>query len=154
MRRGVRRALCRRVLWLTATAFSVAVRVRSVVFNLVAAFVTVSGFTGVAAADDWETCRKTEVESLIAACTGAIESGKLHGNDLSTAYINRGVGWSAQGEYGKAIRDFNDAIESDRENAIAYYDIANAYTITHDYSQAIKKTTTRQSGYVPTTSTL
>ncbi len=138
MRRAVGRALCRRAHWITATLFSAAVQVRSVVFGLVAVFVTVSGFTAVAAAGDWEMCRKTQEENLIAACSGAINSGTLRGNDLSTAYINRGVGWSAQGEYGKAIQDFKEAINSDSNNAIAYYDIANAYTITHDYKQAIK----------------
>ena len=42
------------------------------------------------------------------------------------------------GRVWKAIEDFKEAINSDLNNAIAYYDIANAYTITHDYKQAIK----------------
>lgn len=108
------------------------------VLNLATAFFTVSGFAAVAAADDWNTCLTAEGQTMIDACTRVIDSGKLQGHDLSTGYINRGVGWSANEDYGKAIQDFKEAINNDRDYATAYYDIANVYSIIHDYDQAIK----------------
>jgi tetratricopeptide (TPR) repeat protein len=45
-----------------------------------------------------------------AACTTLIESGRVRGKDLGTAYYNRGTGHSRQGRESLSIADFNEAI--------------------------------------------
>jgi|ERR1700730_868053 len=103
------------------------------------------GPTACTRSDDWETCNKAEGEVAIAACTGAIKSGKLQGHDLEIAYVSRGLAKVKKSELGAAIEDFNEAIRLDPNYIAALINRGVAYGLMgqidraiEDYTRAIK----------------
>ena len=106
----------------------------------VVAFLMFAGPVSVsrALADDADTCEKaTSADVAIVACTSAISSGRLQGHDLAAAYNNRGFAYMANGDYERAIDDYNQAIELDPKYAFAYNDRGVAYYGKGDYDSAI-----------------
>jgi tetratricopeptide (TPR) repeat protein len=53
-------------------------------------------------------------------------------------YYNRGLIYSKQGKYQRAIEDYDEAIRLDPKLGIAYFGRGNTYSKLHHYRQAIK----------------
>ena len=75
---------------------------------------------GSAKADDRETCKAASGDIAIKACTRAIASKKYKGNVLSLLYTNRGVEFGEKGEMARALKDHDEAIKVDPNNALAF----------------------------------
>ena len=73
----------------------------------------------------------------IGACTAAIQSGRWHGKNLDWAFVNRGMAYSAKGEYDRAITDYNQAINLNPKSAKAFNNRANAYYHKGEYARAV-----------------
>ena len=91
-----------------------------------------------ARADDLRICHDQSGDAAIAACTRAIESGRLNKRNLAVAYTSRGVEWRAKGEVDRAIVDHSEAIRTDRTVPEAWYNRANAYRQKGELYRAIK----------------
>ena len=72
-----------------------------------------------AAPDDVATCANARGDQSIAACSRAISSGGLHGEELAVAYKNQGVEYNAKGDYDRAIADYDQAVQLDPKYAVA-----------------------------------
>jgi len=95
------------------------------------------GTAGVAFADDMQTCHDASGDVAIAACTRAIESGRLSKRSLAIAYTSRGVEWRAKGEDERAIIDHSDAIRTDPTLPESFYNRGNAYKQKGEQDRAI-----------------
>ena len=73
----------------------------------------------------------------IGSCTSAIRSGRWSGKGLSWAFNNRGMAYSAKGEYDRAIVDYEQAMKLDPKDALAVNNLANAYYRKGEYARAI-----------------
>jgi lipoprotein NlpI/predicted aspartyl protease len=81
----------------------------------------------------------------IAACTLAIMSGQLSSKNLGITHNNRGKAWGIQGQYDKAIADFDEAIRLNPQDALTYGNRGYAWyrkgdndRAIADYSEAIR----------------
>ncbi len=72
------------------------------------------------------------IEEAIAELNTAVES-----NATSNIYALRGEAYMQMGDYQKALEDFDDAIEMDALNAIAFYDRALLNTRLENYDAAL-----------------
>jgi tetratricopeptide (TPR) repeat protein len=63
----------------------------------------------------------SNLDARIAACTDAINAGKLEPVVIGMAYNNRGQWYADKGERDRAIADFTSAIKLDRNQAPAYF---------------------------------
>ena len=83
------------------------------------------------AADDWD--------SAIAQLTNALSEAKANKAALDPAaiYFYRGTAYSKKGEYDSAIADFNQAIQLNPKDAIAFNNRGNAYGKKGQYDYAI-----------------
>jgi tetratricopeptide (TPR) repeat protein len=88
-------------------------------------------------ADDLQICHDESGDVAIAACTRAIESGRLSKRNLAVAYTSRGVEWRAKGEVDRAIIDHSDAIRTDPTVPESFYNRGNAYKQKGNLDQAI-----------------
>ena len=111
---------------------------RAASFFVVAALVALAGTVGGARADDLQICHDQSGDVAIAACTRAIESGRLSKRNLAVAYTSRGVEWRAKGEVDRAIVDHGEAIRTDRTVPEAWYNRGNAYRQKGELDRAIK----------------
>ncbi len=106
-----------------------------------ATFAALVGLAGSAraatAADEMKICHDQSGDVAIAACTRAIESGRLTKRNLAYAYTSRGVEWRAKGEVDRAIYDHSEAIRTDPTVPEAWYNRGNAYRQKGDYDRAI-----------------
>jgi len=107
------------------------------VLRLVAAALAMPAVVGVARADDMKTCIDASGDVALAACTRAIQSGRLSKKDLAGAFTNRGVKWRAKDDVERAIDDHTEAIRIDPNNYYAYYNRGNAYLGQGDLDRAI-----------------
>ena len=92
---------------------------------------------GLAIADDMDVCHDASGDVAIAACTRAIESGRLNKRNLAVAYTSRGVEWRAKGEVDRAIIDHSDAIRTDPTLPESFYNRGNAYKQKGELDRAI-----------------
>lgn len=76
-------------------------------------------------------------DAVIKACTQLINSGKLKGAALSTAYNNRGLAHNHKADYDRAIQDLSEAIRLDPNNSSAFNNRGMAYNYKNDYDRAI-----------------
>ena len=76
-------------------------------------------------------------DARIAACTRAITSGELSSENLGITYNNRGNGWVNNGEYDKAIADYDEAIQLNAQRALTYGNRGNAWYRKGDNDRAI-----------------
>jgi clan AA aspartic protease (TIGR02281 family) len=89
--------------------------------TLVAALSLAVWLSAAAAAPiDWSGCDAAKGDEAIAACGQLIKSGKLSPNDLSRAYLNRGLAEKSKSEISEAIADFDRAIRLNPKDANAY----------------------------------
>lgn len=86
----------------------------------------------------WAWCRDDDSERLIRACTAVIRSGRQTPENLARAFFNRGRAFSDQGEYDRAITDFDQAIRLDPEYPDAFNNRGVAYSGKGQYERAIE----------------
>src|SRR5689334_16033364 len=83
--------------------------------------VTAPALAGAAGNRLWTDCRSADPATSISACTDLIETSTGSKDDLAVMYSNRGDAYVAEGEYGRAVGDYSDAIRlSARRAAYAY----------------------------------
>jgi PQQ-dependent catabolism-associated CXXCW motif protein len=80
----------------------------------------------------------------ISACSDAIASGKLRGDDLAQAYYQRATSYAALGQFQLAVNDANQAIALVPDNAfflnergIAFMGLGNNDAALRDFNQAV-----------------
>src|SRR5712692_2691261 len=74
----------------------------------------------------------------IDGCTAAIQSNRFSGQDLYTAFYNRGIAYFKLNQYDRAIADFDQAIELDPNSFHALSNRGTAYARTREYDRAIE----------------
>jgi len=111
-----------------------------------AAFMVVSpAATQQSPAQTWCYGNDSTDDQTIAGCTRVIQSGRENQRDLASAYFNRGVAYGYKGDFDRAVRDFDQAIKLDPNEAIplnnrgsAYYQIGQVDRAIQDFDLAIK----------------
>lgn len=99
-----------------------------------------------ARADVVATCEtSSDAEQKLSACDQVIRSGDWSGPDLAWAYNNRGIAYHGRGDYARAIKDYDKAIDLDPQDARAFYNrgisfrrLGQTDRAIIDYSQAIE----------------
>jgi tetratricopeptide (TPR) repeat protein len=86
------------------------------------------GAGDVAFADDPQDCRDTSGDAAIAACTRAIESGRLTNQDLAVAFFNRGNAYGDRKGFDRAIPEYSEAIRIDPRSAGSVSTHGHAYS--------------------------
>jgi tetratricopeptide (TPR) repeat protein len=84
---------------------------------------------------------KFSPEEQINGCTESIRSGRWSGKDLAWAYGNRCIAYKDKAQYDRAMRDCDEAIALDQQNAHAYNTRGAIYYLTDKYDQAVKEYT-------------
>lgn len=89
---------------------------------------------------DWLTCENDydNTDVAIAACTSVIQSGTVTGADLGEAYSDRGVDFYGQGQYDRAIADFDKAISLKPGDGNAFGYRGKSYYKLGQYTRAIQ----------------
>ncbi|WP_414463672.1 tetratricopeptide repeat protein [Hyphomicrobium sp. B1] len=78
----------------------------------------------------------SNIARQIHGCTEIIDHTMITEN-LSIAYINRGIAYAGQSQSAKALADFSASIAADRNNGIAYYDRGNIYFDLQNFEKAV-----------------
>jgi tetratricopeptide (TPR) repeat protein len=76
-------------------------------------------------------------EQVIISCTAVISRGLVDGNDLATAYKNRGDAYNDKGEYEQALADYARAIETNPQDAEAFNGRGTTYIAQERYRLAV-----------------
>lgn len=87
---------------------------------------------------DFQACEKSSGEQALAACTRAIDSGKLSGTDLAALYTNRGVHRRNGGDLDGALSDYDEALKLDENFATALNNRSDVDAKKGDYDKAIE----------------
>lgn len=91
-----------------------------------------------AANTDAELCRSsTNTDLAIRHCTAAIETRKADSEMLAAWYVQRGMHWSAKGDYDRAIADHTAALKLNARASNANYRRGTAWSNKGDYERAI-----------------
>jgi len=61
--------------------------------------------------ENWAVCESGDPGKGIAACTALIESGRETPQNLAIAHSNRGITYSDQGDFARAIADYERALQ-------------------------------------------
>ena len=77
-------------------------------------------------------------DAAILACSEIIRSKEEPIEYIAGAYVNRGVAYGDNGDYGQEIKDVSKAIELNPRDTYAYYKRGFSYLRIDDYAQAIK----------------
>lgn len=86
--------------------------------------------------------KKSSLDDQINGCTESIRSGRWSGKDLAWAYGDRCIAHKDKAQYDVAMRDCNEAISLDPQDAYAYNTRGAIYHLTDKYDQAIKEYST------------
>jgi tetratricopeptide (TPR) repeat protein len=110
-------------------------------FRIAAAALATLGVLGLAAcrpAAKLGDCSnaQTDANTLVAACTVAIQAGGLDPADFSSAYLGRARGYMLQQKFDPAIEDLSTLIAKQPNNPIPYGDRAAAYASRGDLDLA------------------
>ena len=70
--------------------------------------------------------------------TRCIDAGGLTTEDLANTYSNRGVAQYHKGDYDQAVRDYDEAIQLDPDDAESYYNRGLAHYHNAAYDQAVR----------------
>jgi lipoprotein NlpI len=82
--------------------------------------------------------KSTNPGIAITYCTRAIESGQLSGKGLAFAFYRRGNAYNEQGDYDRAIDDYNEALQLNPKHANALSNRGVAYGHKGEYDLAIQ----------------
>ena len=86
----------------------------------------------------FKTCYASDVpERVIASCSALISRRLAEGQDLATAFKNRGNAYDDKGDHVRAIADFGAALAINAEDADAYNSRGTTYTALGQYDLAI-----------------
>lgn len=83
-----------------------------------------------------ETSRLTAYDA-IDICTNALTQQTMTRGDRVSTLVNRGILYMRNGNFRRAMTDYNNALEMDPENGEAYLNIGAAYIYEQDYLPAI-----------------
>src|SRR4051794_13453664 len=99
----------------------------------------VACFPAVAAADDMEDCKNFEKspDAAIAACSRVVESDQVKGQDLAVVYRTPGNGQHRNGNFDRAIADFDEAIRLAPMDAVAFNRRGLVWRLKGDLDRAI-----------------
>lgn len=105
----------------------------------IAAALALAALARLAGAADEPQCGSVtgNPQLAIQVCTRAIEFLSLERPDLAKAYYSRGTEWASQGNFDRAIADYNMAIELDPKLASAYYNRALAWSARGESDRAL-----------------
>lgn len=84
-----------------------------------------------------QQCVGGDPETAMRGCTALIDGKLESGTDLAVAHYNRGNALYRQGDYDRAIRDYDQAILLNPLYANAYGNRGNAWLRKGDYDRAI-----------------
>jgi uncharacterized protein YecT (DUF1311 family) len=76
-------------------------------------------------------------ELQIRSCTTVIETGEETPENIAIALSNRGNAYQAEGDYDRAVADYDQAIQLDPNDPIAFSNRGNAYKRRGDVDRAI-----------------
>lgn len=76
--------------------------------------------------------------SSISYCDRAIEKGNLTRRDLAATYSNRGIIYAGNGDFSRALKDHNMALNLTPTLAEAYINRGNVYFHTKAYKRALE----------------
>ena len=107
-------------------------KINPLLFTVLASIAMLSAPTRADTDSDWKNCNHNRTDDGIKACTTLIETQALHGTKLATAYYNRGVIYSAKGQYAVAIKDFDMAIALEPDYVLAYQERGAARKLSGD----------------------
>jgi lipoprotein NlpI len=74
----------------------------------------------------------------ISGCTASIQSGRWSGRGLAWAFNNRGLAYAKNGQYDRAIADYDQAIRLNPQDANAFNNRGVAYDDKSQYDRAIQ----------------
>lgn len=77
-------------------------------------------------------------DQKIEACSAVIAAGRVDKADLATAFRNRGNAYDDLGQNRRAIRDYDNAISLNPNDAVAFNDRGTSYRATEQYALAIE----------------
>src|SRR6266566_2410075 len=89
---------------------------------------------------EWSQCTGGEgpiADVIISGCSAVIQAGQDSPKRLANAYNNRGVIYRLEGEYDRAIRDYDEAIWLGSNLPAVFYFRATASTEKQDYDHAV-----------------
>jgi tetratricopeptide (TPR) repeat protein len=89
-------------------------------------------------ADPGNCTQSGEAATRVAACTEAIVSGGLLGEDVTAAYRLRGLAYRDARNYREAIADYDRALQLQPGNAALLFERAGIYSSLQDYTRAIE----------------
>jgi len=78
-------------------------------------------------ADCDDESRQTPAETIVAACTALLESGRLDARERSLALSGRAIGYRVQRDYPRAIADYEEALRIDPDYAWAHAGLGASY---------------------------
>ena len=101
-----------------------------------------AGLAATAAAQTYEalfkTCYATSLpERVIASCSAVITRRLATGQDLATAFKNRGNAYDDKGDYARAIEDYSAALAINPRDADAFNSRGTTHTALGQYDRAI-----------------
>ena len=76
---------------------------------------------------DWRECNGRDLDARISACTRILDRGRDSANNRAGAYNNRGIAYFSKGEFERAIKDFDDAIQLKPNNVVLHHNRGLAY---------------------------
>lgn len=82
-------------------------------------------------------CAYAKIDEAIAACTAAINAGKLEPVLIGIAHVNRGKWYVEKGDRERAVADFTRAIKIDPASAPAYFQRAKLHATAGRKAEAI-----------------
>ena len=107
------------------------------IFQVVTFLFSIAASISSAGAGYVEDCSRGTGDIQIRGCTDYIDSGKYQGRPLAIAYAFRGIAYESNGQYDRAIADYDQAIGLGGEDAGVYTLRGNAYYKKGQYGRAI-----------------
>ncbi len=88
--------------------------------------------------DDFTECKSAnDAERMIAGCTRVIEEKLFPTDTLANAHLRRGAAYHHQGDYDKALADYDEAIRLAPNGAVTYFFRGQLYYDENDYGRAV-----------------